>query len=62
MVKIEIYNGSERQFIVDTKGQNAHKDIFLIGINEKIVLDVDESQIIKISQELPKGAQMNVLG
>ena len=61
MVKVQIVNSDLRQFLVDTKGKGDNKDIYLIGINEVIVLDVDESQIKKIIAELPKGAQLNIL-
>jgi len=61
MVKVQIVNSGLRQFLVDTKGKGINKDIFLIGINEVIVLDIDESQIKKIIAELPKGAQLNIL-
>jgi hypothetical protein len=61
MVKIQIINGNERQIVIDTKGKNNPKDIYVIGIRDSVVLDIDEKLIKKIIKELPKGAQINIL-
>lgn len=60
-MKVQIINGSERQFLVDTQGKNNPKDIYLIGIKEIIELNINEKQLKKIISELPKGAQINTL-
>jgi hypothetical protein len=61
MIKVQIINGDQRQFVVDTKGQGKPEDIYVIGIKEQIILDIDEKQLKKIIAELPKGAQINIL-
>ena len=61
MIKVQIVNSDLRQFPIDTKGKGNYEDIYLIGINEVIVLDVEESQLKKIINELPQGAQLNIL-
>jgi len=61
MIKIQIINGPDRQIVIDTKGKNNPKDIYVIGIKEQITLDVEEKQIKKIINELPKGAQINII-
>jgi len=60
-MKIQIINGDKRQFIVDTKGKNNPKDIFVIGIKENIILEVEEKQLKKIIREIPKGSQINII-
>ena len=61
MIKVQIINGDQRQFVIDTKGNGDPKDIYVIGIKEQIVLNIDEKQLKKIINELPKGAQINIL-
>ena len=61
MVKVQIINGPDRQIIIDTKGKNNSKDIYVIGIKEQVTLEVEEKQIKKIINELPKGAQINII-
>ena len=52
MVKIQIINGNERQIVIDTKGKNNPKDIYVIGIRDSVVLDIDEKLIKKIYDSL----------
>ena len=61
MVKVQIINGDQRQVVIDTKGSNKPEDIFVVGIKELITLNIDEKQIKKIINELPKGAQLNIV-
>jgi hypothetical protein len=61
MVKVQIINGDQRQIVIDTKGKNKPEDIFVVGIKEIMTLNVDEKQIKKIINELPKGAQLNIV-
>jgi len=61
MVKVEIYNGSERQLWIDATGKNKHEKIYPIGIKENVILEIEESEIKRIINELPKGALINVL-
>jgi len=60
-MKIQIINSDERQFVVDTKGKGNPKDIYVIGLKEEIILDVDDKLIKKIIKSAPKGAQINIL-
>lgn len=52
-IKIELYNGSQRQVWVDTKGKDLPEDIFPIGLQETLTLDVNVKQIERIKSELP---------
>jgi len=61
MVKVEIINGKERQFVVDTMGNSKPENIYVIGLGERITLNISEKQIKKIMNELPKGAQINII-
>jgi hypothetical protein len=61
MVKVQIINGNTRQIVLDTKGKNDPKDIYVIGLKEHIILEVEEKLLKKIISELPKGAQINIL-
>lgn len=61
-MKVQVFNNSERQFMIDTHGKGKHENIFLVGFGEEMVLEVDESQVRKITSEAPNGVQINILG
>jgi hypothetical protein len=52
-IKVELYNGSNRQIWIDVKGKNAPEDIFPVGLQQTIILDIETDQIERIKSTLP---------
>ena len=60
IVKIEIYNGSNRQVWIDTKGKNLPEDIYPVGLQETVILDIEYKEIDRIKATLPTSVQVQI--
>ena len=60
IIKVEVYNGSSRQIWIDVNGSDKPEGIFPVGLQESLVLDIEQDQIERIKNELPASVLFQV--